>query len=489
MSNTATEHRDERDLFTYQKQTVDFVVSVPQCMVMLPVGTGKTVIALTALKELMFDRFDIRKALVVSTIDIIQHVWPKEKNQWDHVSDLTMRIMRPTLDEELFLHPKADITLINFEQAKKAFGLLDRMVPAERRGRRARSKDMPSIRRDFDWGIDTLIIDESDKFKDMSTQRWRYLARHLDWFDRVILMTATPAPHFMMDLWAQYYFLDRGRRLGRNITQYRNWYFTKKPWSPKYELQYGAIPRIQKRVRDITISIDGTKYLKMPEIIRNRIPVDLPPKAMKQYRDMQREMVVAVSGGKTISAVHAGAMVAKLRCMANGFIYDENHDAQFIHDVKIKALRELLISELSAKVMIFYEHIEDRMRIMRLLKELYDLDKVPHLGGGETARDRAKAIAEWNADEAPCLLLHPKSAGPGLNLQGSSCGQMVWYSPIYSAGLVKQAEGRLNRQGQKNDTLVVHSIVANNTIDNDIIEAVKKRMSLQDILLKSLHNV
>ena len=433
----------------YQEYATGFVLTNPFCGLILDMGLGKSVITLTALWDLILDSFDCGKVLVIAPKRVAEDTWPKELAKWDHLKGLSYALVIGTEKQRReALRRKAFLYIINRENVA---WLVD----------------------NYRWDFDTLVIDELSSFKSSKAQRFRALKRVRPLVKRVIGLTGTPAPNTLIDLWPQIYLLDMGKRLGRFITGYRERFFTPDRRNREivysYKLREGSEQSIYELISDVCISMKATDHLKMPELISNRIEVCLGSAEREQYDTFRREMVLRLQDGQ-IDAVNAASLSGKLLQMANGAVYGADGRALRIHDRKLDALEDLIEAANGKPLLIAYWYKHDLVRI----QNRFNIRVI------DTARD----IDDWNAGKIPVALIHPASAGHGLNLQEGG-STVVWFSLTWSLELYQQLNARLWRQGQK-DTVVLQHIVTLGTHDEDVMRALERKDMGQAALIEAV---
>ena len=435
----------------YQKYAIDYIVGHPEAAVLLDMGLGKTVITLSAIRELVEERFEVRRVLVIAPLRVTK-VWKDEVKKWDHLHSLSIAVAVGNAEERrAALWRQTTITVINRENVK---WLMQCGVPLD---------------------YDMLVIDELSSFKNHQAQRFKYLMKLRPKIKRVVGLTGTPASNGLMDLFAEFMLLDQGMRLGRYIGKYRAQYFRPDRTNGLIVYSYKPLPgaeeKIYSLIDDMTISMRATDHLKMPEYVENIVRVQMSDEEMQQYKHMKVEMVFADPEGE-IDATNAAALSNKLSQMANGAIYDEAHRVIHIHDRKLDALEDLIEAANGKPVLIAYWFKHDLQRIKARFPEARDIRQ-------------AQDIEDWNAGNIPVACIHPASAGHGLNLQaGGSC--LIWYGITWSLELYQQTNGRLWRQGQKASTVVVHHIITEHTIDESIMEALQRKDKTQAALIAAV---
>jgi len=418
-------------------------------------GMGKTVSTLTAIDELLF-LGDIGKVLVIAPLRVAQDTWSTEVDKWDHLKHLRIsKVLGKPKDRVRAMTTPADIYVTNRENVdwlvREYFG---------------------------SWPFDMVVIDELSSFKSSKAKRFRSLRKVRPYFKRIVGLTGTPAPNSLIDLWPQLYLLDGGKRLGRTISSYREQYFTPGQRNQfvvyNWNLKDEAEKAIHERIGDICISMMAKDYLDLPERIDNYIEINLPASAMNKYKQLAKDLVLELDEDD-ITAANAAVLTNKLLQMANGAIYSENHEVVEIHDEKLKALFEIIEAANGKPVLIFYSYRHDFDRIVSFLKT-----KKLHVTGLKDSED----IKKWNNGEIPIFLVHPASAGHGLNLQAGG-HIIVWFGLTWSLELYQQANARLHRQGQK-ENVVIHHLIAKGTVDEDVIKALGNKEVNQNMLLEAV---
>lgn len=434
----------------YQRFAAEFILEHPVCCLMLDMGLGKTVVTLSALWDLALDYFDIGKVLVIAPKRVATDTWPRELSKWEHLTGLT-----------------ASLVIGNREQREKALNCPAFLYVINR-------ENVCWLVENHRWGFDTVVIDELSSFKSNRTERFKAMKKVRPLVHRVIGLTGTPAPNSLLDLWPEMYLLDMGQRLGRFITGYRERFFT--PDKRNREIVYSYKPRegaedaIYSLISDICISMKAVDYLDMPERIDNRIEVEMSAKEKKIYDDFCRDMVVQI-GDEELDAVNAGVLSGKLLQMANGAVYGDDRRVLPIHSRKLNALEDLVEAANGKPLLVAYWYKHDLARIRERFPEARCID---------TSRD----ISDWNAGKVPLALIHPASAGHGLNLQEGGC-TIVWYGLTWSLELYQQLNARLWRQGQKH-TVVIHHIITKGTHDEDVMKALENKDMRQSNLIAAV---
>ena len=440
----------------YQVYASEYIKEHETAAVFLECGLGKTSITLTAIHDLMFDRFEIRKVLVIAPIRVAKMSWPDEIEKWDHISDLRYSVAVGTETERTAaLEARADIYLINRENVQWL---------VEKSG-------LP-----FDY--DMVVVDELSSFKNWQAKRFKALMKVRPKVKRIVGLTGTPSSNGLMDLFAEYKLLDMGQRLGRFIGQYRNRYFVPDKTNGhvvySYKLLPGAEEAIYDKISDITISMKSADHLKMPELVNSRYMVRLDEPELVKYERMKRDLLLKLPEGE-VTAANAAALSGKLSQMANGAVYSDDGTYEKIHDRKLDALEDIIEAANGKPVLAAYWYQHDLERIQKRLSGL----KI-----GCARLDKERNIRQWNEGEVPVGLIHPASAGHGLNLQ-SGGNILVWFGLTWSLELYQQTVARLWRQGQKETVSVIH-ILAAKTIDEQIMRALEAKDYTQKALIDAV---
>ena len=434
----------------YQQFATDFILNQSICCLMLDMGLGKTVITLTALWQLALDSFDVSRVLVIAPKRVAEDTWPKELAKWEHLTGLTSSlVLGSAAERKAALQRKAFLYIINRE-------------------------NVAWLVKNHYWDFDMVVIDELSSFKSNKAERFKAMKKVRPMVTRIVGLTGTPAPNTLLDLRPQMYLMDMGQRLGRFIGGFRDRFFL--PDKRNREIIYSYKPRegaedaIYALISDICISMKAADYLDMPERIDNRIEVSMSPKERKLYDDFQKDMVLSI-GDEELDAVNAAALSNKLLQMANGAVYGEDKKIIPIHDRKLDALEDLVEAANGKPLLVAYWYKHDLQRIKARFKNARCID---------TAKD----IDDWNAGKIPLALIHPASAGHGLNLQDGGC-TIVWFGLTWSLELYQQLNARLWRQGQKH-TVVIHHIVTKGTHDEDVMWALENKDTRQSALIEAV---
>jgi SNF2 family DNA or RNA helicase len=435
----------------YQDYATRFILEHPIVAVLLEMGLGKSVITLTAIFDLTLDSFEIRKVLVIAPLRVARDTWPAEIEKWDHLRGLTCSVaIGSEAQRKAALKKRAQVYIINRENVNWLIN----------------KSGLP-----FDF--DMVVIDELSSFKDNGSKRFKALRKVRPGVRRIVGLTGTPSANGLMDLWAEIGILDMGQRLGRYITHFRNNYFMPDKRNQQMVFSYkprpGAEETIYRLISDITISMKNTDYIKLPELVMNEISVWLSDKEQKVYDTMKRNLVLSLEG-REIDALNAASLSNKLLQMANGAVYADDGSVAKIHDRKLDALEDIIEAANGKPVLVAYWFKHDLERILNR----FPAEKL----------DSADSIKRWNDGEIPLAVIHPASAGHGLNLQAGG-STLVWFGLTWSLELYQQTNARLWRQGQK-DTVVIHHIITKGTIDEDVMLALKRKDKTQTALIDAI---
>lgn len=442
----------------YQKYAIEYIKTHPVAAILLGCGLGKTSIALTAIDDMLHDSFEVRKVLVVAPIRVAKVSWPDEIEKWDHLSDLRYSVAVGTKEERIAaLTADADIYIINRENLM--WLIEDSGLP-------------------FDY--DMCVLDELSSFKNWQSKRFKAFMKVRPRLKRVIGLTGTPSSNGLMDLFAEFRCLDMGERLGRFIGQYRSSYFKPDKYNGNIVYSYlplpGAEEEIYRKISDITISMKSTDHLQMPELVNSEYTVSLDEDERAKYDAMKKDLILPLTDGGEVTAANAAALSGKLVQMANGAVYSDDNVVTAIHDRKLDALEDIIESANGSPVLVAYWYKHDLERIRKRL----DARKVEY-----AIISSPGSIEMWNKGEFAVGLIHPASAGHGLNLQqGGSI--LVWFSLTWSLELYIQTVDRLFRQGQREETVSVIHIITKGTIDERIMKALTDKDSTQSALIEAV---
>lgn len=443
--------------YEYQSYATNFILTHPAAAVFLDMGLGKSVIALTAIFELCLDSFLVRKVLVIAPLRVARDTWPEEIQKWDHLHGLTYSVALGTeAERKAALMQRASLFIINRENVQ---WLIE-------------ESGLP-----FDF--DMVVIDELSSFKSYQAKRFRSLLKVRPKVNRIVGLTGTPSGNGVMDLWAEFRILDMGVRLGRFITRFRTTHFTPDKRNGQVVFSYKPLPgaeeEIYRKISDITISMRAADHLKMPECVINEVKAKLSDEEREVYDRFKRELVVSHKG-EEIDAGNAAVLAGKLSQMANGAVYGENKRVLPVHERKLDALEDLIEAANGKAVLVAYWFKHDLARIQERLHKLH----IPF-----ATLDSAESIVRWNQAELPVALIHPASAGHGLNLQTGG-STIIWFGLTWSLELYQQTNARLWRQGQKADSVVISHIIASGTIDERIMAALRKKDKTQTALIDAV---
>lgn len=436
----------------YQTQATAFIETHPQAAILLGMGLGKTVITLTAVWNLLLDSFLIRRVLIIAPLRVARDTWPAEVAKWDHLAGLTIAIAVGTKTERLdALARNAMVTVINRENVP---WLVKQLGGA--------------------WPFDMVVIDELSSFKNHRAQRFKALATVRPSITRIVGLTGTPASNGLMDLWAQFRLLDEGQRLGRFISHYRNrWFVPDKRNGMQiftYKPRAGAEDEIYAAIGDITLSMRTTDHLTLPELTVTTTAVTLSGRERAVYERLRDEMVLDLDG-QIVDAANAAALSGKLLQLASGAIYDEHGNVIEVHDRKLDALEDLVEAANGQPLLVAYWFKHDLQRITKRFPQAREL---------KTSAD----IEAWNARQIPLALIHPASAGHGLNLQhGGSI--LIWFSLTWSLELYQQTNARLYRQGQSQPVTITH-LATTGTLDEAVLTALESKDLTQAALIDAV---
>ena len=436
----------------YQTYATNFILEHPEAAVFLDMGLGKSVITLTAIRELCLNRFEVGKVLVIAPLRVARDTWSTEIHKWDHLKGLTYSIVIGTVDErKSALKKKAHIYLINRENVSWLI---------EESG--------------FPFDFDMVVIDELSSFKSYQAKRFRSLLKVRPKLKRIVGLTGTPSSNGLMDLWAEFRVLDLGKRLGRFITHYRNTYFQPDKRNGMVIYSYKPLPgaedAIYEQISDMTISMKAVDHLNMPECVFNEVSVSLSKEERSKYDTLRDDLILSI-GESEIDAANAASLSNKLSQMANGAVYESDQSVIKIHDHKLDALEDLIESANGKPVLVAYwfKHDLERIKARFKVREI------------KTSKD----ITDWNDGKIPVAVIHPASAGHGLNLQAGG-STLIWFGLTWSLELYQQTNARLWRQGQKSATVVIHHIVTEDTIDELILKALHKKEKSQNALIDAV---
>nr|DAZ36451.1 MAG TPA: Chromatin remodeling complex ATPase [Caudoviricetes sp.] len=434
----------------YQKYAVEYIKSHPVTALFLDMGLGKTVTTLTAIRDLMYDAFEVQRVLVVAPLRVARDTWPEEIRKWDHLKDLTCSVVVGTVAERRrALQKKADIYIVNRE-------------------------NLAWLYQNSCLDFDMVVLDELSSFKNAQSKRFKAMKAMRPKVKRIVGLTGTPSGNGLMDLWAEFRILDMGERLGKYIGQYRSLYFKPDKRNGMVVFSYKPLPGAEEviyhQIADITVSMKASDYLEMPDLVSVTKAVTLSEKEKKRYDELKKSLVMELPEGE-ITVANAASLTMKLSQMANGAIYTDDKNVVSIHDRKLDALEDLVESANGKPVLVAYWFKHDKERIQKRM-EARELKE-------------SKDFADWNAGKIPVALIHPASAGHGLNLQqGGSI--LIWFGLTWSLELYQQTNSRLWRQGQTDKTVIIQHIVAKSTIDERILKVLEHKDGTQSALIEAV---
>lgn len=436
----------------YQRYATEFIITHPVSALLLDMGLGKTSITLTAINDLLFDSFEVHKVLVVAPLRVARDTWSAEIEKWEHLRELRYSIALGTEQERLVaLRKQSDIYIINRENIQWL----------------VEESGLP-----FDY--DMAVIDELSSFKNHQSKRFKAFMKVRPKLKRIVGLTGTPASNGLMDLFAEFKLLDMGERLGRFIGQYRNTYFQPDKRNGMVIYSYKPLPdaeqRIYDKISDITISMKAADHLTMPELISTECVVQLSDKEWEKYDRLKKDLVLSTEDNE-VTAANAASLSNKLSQMANGAVYSDDESVIEIHDRKLDALEDIIEGMNGKPLLVAYWFKHDLERI----KRRFDVREI------KSSRD----ISDWNSGKIPLAVIHPASAGHGLNLQQGGSA-LVWFGLTWSLELYQQTNARLWRQGQTADTVVIQHIIAKGTIDEQIMKALKTKDTTQAALIAAV---
>ena len=436
---------------SYQEYAIRYIETHPISALLIDMGLGKTSITLTAIRNLLFDSFEVCKVLVIAPLRVAKNTWTDVIKKWEHLSTLTYSLIIGNENERLSaLNEQTDIYIINRENV-----------------------DWLVNKSGYKFDFDMVVIDELSSFKNHQSKRFKSLMKVRPLVKRIVGLTGTPSSNGLMDLFAEFKILDMGKRLGYFIGQYRNTYFKPDKMNGPIVYSYKPLPNaenaIYEKISDITVSMKANEYLKMPELLTSNYVVELSNSEKKQYDKMKKSLVLEITDGE-ITASNAASLSNKLCQLSNGAIYDDEQNIVEIHDRKLETLEDIIESMNGKPLLIAYWYRHDLERI----KSRFSVREI------KTSED----ISDWNDGKIPVALIHPASAGHGLNLQNGG-STLVWFGLTWSLELYQQTNARLYRQGQKNAVVIQH-IITKGTIDEQILKALQKKNKTQADLIDAV---
>lgn len=439
-------------LHDYQHTAIDHIIENERCALFLDMGLGKTVSTLTAIKYLMYEDYSVGRVLIIAPKRVAENVWVNEVKEWEHLHKVRVSVITGSEKKRMqALKTPAEIYTISRDNVKWLCSL-------------------------YGWSMlpfDMVVIDESSSFKNASSQRFKALKKAIENVDRVVLLTGTPAPNTLKDLWPQMFLLDQGQRLGKTMREYTERYFRTINMGQfnKYELRKGSKDMIYEQIKDIAISMKKDDYLDLKKPFFNYIKLTMDSKTKKMYEEFEREQILQLFNDDNIEVANAAALSNKLLQFANGAVYDENKKAHLMHNLKIEALQEVVDESNGKPVLVAYTFQSDMQRI---------LEKFPNAVVLKTDQH----IKDWNDGKIDMLIMHPASGGHGLNIQKGG-HIIVWFGNTWSLELYEQFNARLDRQGQK-ETVIIHHFCVEGTLDYDVIEAIKRKAEGQNALMEAV---
>lgn len=433
--------------YPYQKKSIEWILDHEKCGLLLDMGLGKSICTLAAVEDLIYNSMEISKVLIIAPIRVAQSTWSGEIEKWEEISHLRYSIAVGTPSQrKAAMNRDADVYIINRE-------------------------NVVWLVENYKWDFDMCVIDELSSFKNNQAKRFKALKKYIGRCKRIVGLTGTPAPNGLMDLWPQMYLLDKGERLGKTISQYRQRYF--KPGRSNGYVVYDYVPvegaeeKIYTSISDICISMKKEDYLDMPDKIFNTVQVELDVKALSYYKRLEKDAVIELSESDAVLAANAASACSKLQQIANGAVYTEEHSVVKVHDAKLEALEDLIESANGQPVIVFYQFKHDQARI----QERFETRELKN----------DQDVKDWNDGNIPILLAHPASIGHGLNLQHGG-HTIIWFGLTWSLELYMQANDRLYRQGQDKAVLIYH-IIAKGTVDQRIVKALANKEHGQEALM------
>jgi len=434
-------------LHPYQLKAVNFILSREHCALWLGLGLGKTVITLTALEELI-NSMSVSKVLVIAPLRVCNSVWAQEIRKWDHTKNLQVSVCTGSARQRTAaLMQDADIFVINREN-------VDWLVNHYKKK----------------WPFDCVVIDEASSFKNSKSKRWRALKKVRPFIEKSVQLTGSPAANGLVDLWSQIYLLDLGERLGRSKTAYLKRFFQSDYMGWHWEPKLGSEKLIYKSISDLTMSLQSQDYIDLPEQMSSVVKVCPSQKVKRQYKALEKDFVLALEDND-ITPANAAALSNKLLQFCNGAVYDQDKKFIVVHDLKIDALKEIIEDNPAENILVAYNYKSDLARIKKA---------VPY---AETLKSQ-ETINRWNSGQTKILLVHPASAGHGLNLQAGG-SLIVWFGLNWSLELYQQLNGRLYRQGQQRPVRIIH-LVTKDMLDEKVLSAIENKARTQVELLSSL---
>jgi SNF2 family DNA or RNA helicase len=427
----------------YQERARDLMVANPYYALFVQPGLGKTITTIKALELIK------GKTLIIAPIRVCETVWKQEAKVWD--SFLTFSLIRGSVKERIeALKQNVDVYLINPELLPWLFTFA------------------------MQW--DNLVVDESSMFKNPSSIRFKTLKKKLKTFKRRYILTGTPSPNSLLELWSQIGIIDFGARLGTSFSRFRETYFTSDYMGYTWTIKKGSKEKIEDLIKDIVLTLEAKDYLDLPDLIENNIQIEFPFKDKVIYKQFSKDMILETLKDGSITALNAVALHNKLSQLANGIVYNDQQQPVILHEHKFNALQEL-VEAISAPVMIVYRYIHEKNKIRKLWPDSVVFNE------GNTNQH----VEDWNNKKIKILLLHPLSGGHGINLQHGG-NNIIWLAPTPSLEQHIQTNCRLHRSGQ-NEPVIVHTLIAKNTIDENILNILKNKNASQKSFLEAMKSL
>lgn len=426
-------------LYRYQEKAKDFLLENNRCGLFLKCGLGKTAVTLTALKELPVP------ALVIAPKRVIEHTWPTEIKLW-YPDAKAVSLTGSPAERQFKLNQKADIYLINFELFT---WLVDQNC----------------------WKWPTVVIDESSRVKNHSSKLFKAMRKVAGKWERLVELTGTPSPNGLQDLWSQMYLIDKGFRLGKTVTAFRNRWFVANYMGWSYEPRPNAQSEIENLCKDVCLSMMAEDYLDLPDMMIDDIYVDLPPVIRGHYKNLKKKLVAEING-EEVTAVTAAVLANKLLQLTSGAVYNEYGEIIQAHETKFEALDDILASIGNESIIIVYQFKHELAALRKRYKQ------------GVEIRDNGDVLNDWNEGKVKMLFIHPASAGHGLNLQHGG-RHMVWTTPTWNLEYYEQTNARLHRNGQTMPVMI-YRLIAANTIDERVIDTLGNKDAVQSALMQAL---
>jgi len=417
------------NLHHYQNSALNVVLNKKKCALFLDMGLGKTTTTLTAIHDLYYN-FSVERILIIAPLKVANNVWHKEAQKWEHLQELDIAIATGSVDERLSaINSNKTITLINKE-------------------------NVPWLIEKCKWKWDMVVIDESSSFKSARAKRFRALKKVMKYIRSIVLLSGTPSPNGMMDLWSQMYLIDQGERLGRTITNYRQRFFVPDGYMGyNYKLKPGAKEQIMELIKDVCVTMTAEDYLELPECINVNEFIELPDKAKQQYKELEKEFIISLDD-IDIESPSKAALGNKLLQICNGSVYDAERNVHEIHNEKIERLKEIIEDNPGENFLVAYNYKHDLEKLQKAFPKAVKLET-------------AKQEDDWNKGKIKILLAHPASAGHGLNLQYGG-NVIIWYGLTWNLEYYQQFNKRLHRQGQKNIVRNIH-LIAKGCLDEKVL--------------------